>query len=216
MEQITTELNIYKNPENAKYMNSYLKLDGISELSLGLTVPQIDSICKTIKTHDIDLIKNLIKSNIHEQKLIAVRLLKKYSLPDILPIINSEIGTSLNNWATVDSLCCKTLKFFVPEIIPILIKYSKSKNEWKRRISCVSLVNFSKKVTYNQVIIEICQNILNAKPTFRFTHLGVGWVLRDLSISEPERLKLFLEKNKDLMSSEGYRYATEKLNKSIR
>lgn len=47
----------------------------------------------------------------------------------------------------------------------------------------------------------------------RFVQLGVGWVLRELSLADLKLVTKFIEKNKRHFSREGLRYATEKMSK---
>ena len=45
----------------------------------------------------------------------------------------------------------------------------------------------------------------------RFAQTGTGWVLRELGLAEPARVVAFIEANLATFSSEGLRYATEKM-----
>ena len=52
------------------------------------------------------------------------------------------------------------------------------------------------------------------KNPYRFTQLGAGWVLRDVSVHHKETVIDFLNKHKDDMIKEAVRYATEKMSPS--
>ena len=52
------------------------------------------------------------------------------------------------------------------------------------------------------------------KNPYRFTQLGAGWVLRDVSIHNKEIVIDFLNKHKGDMIKEAVRYATEKMSPS--
>lgn len=52
------------------------------------------------------------------------------------------------------------------------------------------------------------------KNPYRFTQLGAGWVLRDVSVHNKEIIIDFLNKHKDDMIKEAVRYATEKMSPS--
>ena len=59
------------------------------------------------------------------------------------------------------------------------------------------------------MVLEICAATVQSQE--RFAQTGTGWVLRELSRAEPERVVAFLEVNARLFSAEGLRYAIEKL-----
>ena len=52
------------------------------------------------------------------------------------------------------------------------------------------------------------------KNPYRFTQLGAGWVLRDVSIHNKEIVIDFLNKHKGDMIKEAVRHATEKMSPS--
>lgn len=60
----------------------------------------------------------------------------------------------------------------------------------------------------------MCSRIV--KTPERFVQLGCGWVLRELSLVDRPRVLKFLEDNERFISSEGWRYATEKLPPSLK
>ena len=49
---------------------------------------------------------------------------------------------------------------------------------------------------------------------YRFTQLGVGWVLRDVSVYHPDQVITFLRQHRKDMIKEGVRYAVEKMSPS--
>ena len=52
------------------------------------------------------------------------------------------------------------------------------------------------------------------KNPYRFTQLGVGWVLRDVSVHHTEQVIDFLNAHSEDFSKEALRYATEKMKPS--
>ena len=52
------------------------------------------------------------------------------------------------------------------------------------------------------------------KNPYRFTQLGAGWVLRDVSVHSKAIVIDFLNRHKDDMIKEAVRYATEKMSPS--
>lgn len=70
-----------------------------------------------------------------------------------------------------------------------------------------------------ETILDICETFRltciftnrAVKNPYRFTQLGVGWVLRDVSVHHPKRVIAFLNSHQKDFCSEAIRYATEKL-----
>ena len=49
------------------------------------------------------------------------------------------------------------------------------------------------------------------KNQYRFTQLGVGWVLRDVSVFHPELVVDFINEHEQYFTKEAVRYALEKM-----
>ncbi len=50
----------------------------------------------------------------------------------------------------------------------------------------------------------------------RFNQLGVGWLLREMSVADQEGVVSLIEENKKLFIREGLRYAVEKMPKELK
>ena len=67
--------------------------------------------------------------------------------------------------------------------------------------------------------MDICERYLSiihvmnsaVKNPYRFTQLGVGWVLRDVSVHNKKLVIDFLNTHEDDFTREAVRYATEKM-----
>jgi len=81
---------------------------------------------------------------------------------------------------------------------------------WYIYIACIlSNTKRNKIYRYNDEIIKICSTCV--KNPERFVQLGVGWVLRELSLANLELVNEFLTDNFEYFSREGLRYAIEKM-----
>ena len=102
-------------------------------------------------------------------------------------------------WDTVDGIDVivgeTALKY--PEINKTLIKWSKDKNIWLRRIA-IDHQLLRKEKTNTELLSEIIENNLNG--TEFFINKAIGWALRDYSKTNPDWVTDFIEKNKDKMS----------------
>ena len=132
-----------------------------------------------------------------------------------------EIGLLIeehcNDWATCDGLAGKVLGRMIKnnsETAHLLKHWKTSKNNWKQRASCVAFVNVARFGKFNKLIINICTNCV--KNPERFVQLGVGWVLRELSLADLNLVIKFIKKNYNHISREGLRYSIEKMNPELR
>ena len=60
------------------------------------------------------------------------------------------------------------------------------------------------------MLFEICGEVIKCQE--RFAQLGCGWLLREISLVDKEKVKIFIEENLEKFSKEGLRYAVEKMN----
>jgi 3-methyladenine DNA glycosylase AlkD len=118
----------------------------------------------------------------------------------------------VRDWATCDTICGKILR-------PLIVRsnanakrvasWAASKNLWRRRAAAVAFVNEAKRGKHDDIILAVCRR-LETDPE-RFVQLGCGWVVRELFLASPSKAVAFLEANMNAISSEGLRYAVEKM-----
>lgn len=146
-------------------------------------------------------------------------------LQAVLPQLNAEhlhrleavLDEHCFDWATCDALSCRV--FFVlvqrePSCLAIVQSWKDAPNLWRQRASCVTFVKLGKRPEYVETIFDICATTcLNPE---RFVQLGTGWVLRQVSLIELDRVVAFLKKNYAHFSREGLRYAIEKMDPGLR
>ena len=74
------------------------------------------------------------------------------------------------------------------------------------------------KFTFIRLIQSISTTVIlllrAVRNPYRFTQLGVGWVLRDVSVYHPDQVITFLRQHRQDMIKEGVRYAVEKMSPS--
>ena len=138
--------------------------------------------------------------------------LSKY-WPDIKSWINS-----IDNWAHGDmiaSIYSSMLEEDPKKIYPTLVKWSKDKNPWKRRMSIVSLIYYfrcrNKVLPYND-IIKLLEPQLNVD--HYYVQKAVGWTLRELTQAYPKETDQFLNENHTQISSTAFSAAVEKISKA--
>ena len=207
-------------PERAKQQKRYLKSPfqfyGVRKPLLNTWAKKIKNLNRDISQEKlIQICKDLWNSDFHDHKTLAIELLKaypKYINDKELPLINKMIDES-KGWDLIDNVAI----FLVGELIRkspekrILIqKWSESENFWRRRVAIISPIKLFKKNECDlELYMEIWENHLDEKEFF--IRKAIGWVLRELSKSNPEQVYKFIKKNKDIMSGLTYREGSRHL-----
>jgi 3-methyladenine DNA glycosylase AlkD len=127
------------------------------------------------------------------------------------------------DWNTCDWFCVKVLGPLVRREGELCARaiagWRTAENLWQRRASGVAFVNLAKDGDENfpgftNMLLEICA--ATAEHPERFAQTGTGWVLRELSLAEPEQVTGFVETHIRLFSSEALQKAVAKLDAETR
>ena len=195
----------HKNEKEAEKMSAYM----LNKFKyIGIKTPERRKIFKNFfkeyKKEEIinwDFINKCWENEYRELQYSAIDYLKemvKFLTEKDIPKIKKLIVTK-SWWDTVDGIDVivgKTaLKY--PKINKTLIKWSKDKNIWLRRIA-IDHQLLRKEKTNTELLSEIIENNLNG--TEFFINKAIGWALRDYSKTNPDWVTDFIEKNKDKMS----------------
>lgn len=195
----------HKNEKEAEKMSAYM----LNKFKyIGIKTPERRKIFKNFfkeyKKGEIinwEFINKCWENEYRELQYSAIDYLKemvKFLTEKDIPKIKKLIVTK-SWWDTVDGIDVivgKTaLKY--PKINKTLIKWSKDKNIWLRRIA-IDHQLLRKEKTNTELLSEIIENNLN--DTEFFINKAIGWALRDYSKTNPDWVRNFIEKNKDKMS----------------
>jgi 3-methyladenine DNA glycosylase AlkD len=124
----------------------------------------------------------------------------------------------IDDWNTCDWFCVKVLGPLVVRegeaCARAIAQWKTVENLWQRRASGVAFVNLAKKgddnfAGFTALLLETCAATVRHQE--RFSQTGTGWVLRELSRADPQRVRLFVRDYICDFSSEGLRYAAQKL-----
>lgn len=122
------------------------------------------------------------------------------------------------DWNTCDWFCVKVLGPLVERYgepcAQAIAAWRQADNLWQRRAAGVAFVNLAKHGDNNfpgfvDLLLEVCAATVQSPE--RFAQTGTGWVLRELSLADPERVLNFVETYYACFSREGLRYALEKM-----
>jgi 3-methyladenine DNA glycosylase AlkD len=116
----------------------------------------------------------------------------------------------INNWDIVD-VSAPWMGVYLLEVedpMPLLIKFSKSKSLWQRRVSIILTFALIRAGDLKPTII-ISEALLKDKEDL--IHKAVGWMLRELGKKDVMLLRGFLKQHSHEMPRTMLRYSIEKL-----
>ncbi|WP_413944540.1 DNA alkylation repair protein [Bdellovibrio sp. HCB-162] len=194
---------------------------GEGDVFIGLTVPQSRAFAKKYFATPLKDLETLLKSEIHEERLIALIILSnrfaKAEEREKFQIYKLYLKNTkyINNWDLVDT----SAEYIVGGYLydkdrKVLQKLAKSKSLWERRIAMLSTFHFIKKGECKETL-RIAKILL--KDEHDLIHKASGWMLREMGkrVSEKE-LRGFLEKYASKMPRTMLRYSIEKFSSKDR
>ena len=189
------------------------------DLFLGGTVPQTRSVAKKYQNLDLKEVEKLFASPFHEARLCAAIILNHQLSKARTPQERKRIfdfylkqvrAERVNNWDIVD-VSAPWMGVYLAEVedpMPLLIKLSKSKSLWQRRVSIIltfALIragDLEPTITIAELLLKDEQDLI---------HKAVGWMLRELGKRDVMMLRRFLRDHAHEMPRTMLRYAIEKL-----
>jgi 3-methyladenine DNA glycosylase AlkD len=216
--QIRAALKRHADPRQASILQRFFKTGpgeyGEGDTFIGVKVPQVRSVARAFRSAPLNTAIELLKSPIHEERLLALLLLvEQYDKGDEeqrSTIFNVYIRQTkfINNWDLVD--------LSAPQIVgrhleardrSVLVRLSKSKSLWERRIGIMATFWFIKKGDFADAIM-ISEILL--KGSNDLIHKAVGWMLRETGKRNITAEEEFLKKYYKDMPRTMLRYAIER------
>ncbi|MDX1615398.1 MAG: DNA alkylation repair protein [Candidatus Promineifilaceae bacterium] len=168
----------------------------------------------------------LIRQPDTEDKLAGMLYLQEVLIPDglvdwprDLPRMAALFDDGfLADWNSCDWFCVRVLGPLAqregPACARAIAAWRTADTLWQRRAAGVAFVNLAGDGEANfpgfvEMLLDVCA--ATVRDPARFAQTGTGWVLRELAQAEPQRVMAFIEDNLAHFSSEGLRYATEKM-----
>lgn len=206
------------NPEQAKILMRFFKTGkgeyGEGDEFLGIKVPESRKIAKEFKNLMLSEIQELLISNVHEERLIALFILiEQYRNGDeekkrVVYNFYLKNTKRINNWDLVDLSAERIIGVYLLERDKrILFTLARSKNLWERRIAIMSTFHFIKNGIYNTTF-EISDMLLKDKHDL--IHKAVGWMLREIGNRNLTVEESYLKKHYKNIPRTMLRYAIEK------
>jgi len=199
---------------------------GEGDIFIGLRNPQCRKIALTFKHLTVNEIKELIKSPVHEKRLIALLILihhYKLALKTCNELLQKDLvnfyiyaakKNYVNNWDLVDLSAPLILgNYLLNKNKKLLYTLAKTNHLWLQRISIISTLYFIKHQNYTDTF-AIAKILLNHKHDL--IHKATGWMLRETGKKDSDALELFLAKHYKIMPRTMLRYAIEKFSENKR
>lgn len=207
------------NPEKARVLQGFFRTGkgqyGEGDVFLGVTVPQSRGIATTYAALPFPDIASLLKSKIHEERLVALLVLvhryQKGDEDEKKGIVDFYLGNTecVNNWDLVDLSADKLLGHWLfGKDTSLLYRLARSPHLWERRIAIVSTFHFIRNNRFSDTL-KISGMLLGDKHDL--IHKAVGWMLREVGKRDQPVLEGFLKRHHKKMPRTMLRYAIERL-----
>jgi 3-methyladenine DNA glycosylase AlkD len=224
LKALRRDIRALGSPERAKHSLRFFRTGpgeyGEGDKFLGLTVPEMRAIAKQYRNLDHDEVLELLQSEWHEDRVVALLLLldgyKRGDDARRRRIHGAYLANThrINNWDLVDLSAGSIVGGHLDAAeISLLVKLAKSKDLWERRIAIVATFHFIK-LGELAPTLRISEMLLGDKHDL--IHKAVGWMLREVGKKDRKILDAFLAKHYREMPRTTLRYAIERHPEPIR
>jgi len=217
LRSLRKELERLTDNKKASFLQRFFKTGkgeyGEGDIFVGLTVPQ--SRILAVKYKDLSFLEilELLKSKIHEERLIALLILVhrfKKNPDEQKKIYNFYLQNTkyINNWDLVDLSSHKIIgEYLLDKPKDILFELARSENLWERRIAMISTFSFIRDRKFD-TSLKIAELLVKDKEDL--IQKALGWMLREIGKKDLETEETFLKKYYKQMRRTALRYAIEK------
>lgn len=222
--EIRKRLRELADQEKAKILRGFFKTGpgeyGEGDAFLGITVPVLRRIAKECRGTVLCDALELLKSDIHEERLLALFLLisaySKGEQAEKKKIFSSYLKHTryVNNWDLVD--------LSAPKIVGVhladkprqpLYRLARSRQLWERRIAIVATFHF---IRQNDIEDALALSTILVNDGHDLIQKAVGWMLREIGKRDLRAEEQFLLQHYKGMPRTMLRYAIERFPKSLR
>jgi len=214
------ELKRISSPKKAQNAARFFKTGkgeyGEGDRFIGVTVPQIRAIAKVYAETSVEQVCELLKSPIHEARLLALLLLgMAYDKKRTPAERSSLVGLYLkhrewvNNWDLVDSSAYRILGTHALQTgdTSRMNNLILSKRHWDRRMAMVATLAFIR-VGNVEITFDFAERCLDDREDLM--HKACGWMLREAGKRDESKLRKFIREFGSRMPRTMLRYAIEK------
>jgi 3-methyladenine DNA glycosylase AlkD len=193
---------------------------GERDVFAGVRLSGIHGVCRDCRGAGLDAIRTLLRSRVHEERLLALLLLvdafKRGDEAARRRIYEFYLSHTafINNWDLVDSSAPSIVGAWLYERSRApLRRLAKSTSLWERRIAILATQYFIRQGDLKETF-RIADMLLD--DPHDLIHKAVGWMLREAGKRDARRHAAFLKAHAATMPRVMLRYAIEKLDKPER
>lgn len=224
LENLKLQVKKASNPQHAVILQRFFKTGkgeyGEGDVFVGIKVPVLRTIAKSNPDLTFDEIKVLMKSPVHEERMLALFILvAQFSKADEKgkeKIYKFYLKNTkyINNWDLVDLSAPQIVGgYLYDKDRSVLYKLASSKNLWEKRIAILGTFYFIKRGDFDDAF-EICRLMLNDKHDL--IHKASGWMIREIGKRSFDAEEAWLAEHYKKMPRTMLRYAIEKFPESTR
>jgi 3-methyladenine DNA glycosylase AlkD len=188
---------------------------GEGDIIVGVRVPDARAIARRFAEIPIGSIVTLLRSPIHEERLIALLILVQRfetgddEMRERIVRVYLDNTAHVNNWDLVDTSAPAIVGGHLSDRPRTpLRRLARSKSVWERRIAIVSTLSFIRAGEYDETF-RLARLLL--RDEHDLIRKAVGWMLREVGKRDRPRLLAFLECHAHEMPRVMLRYAVERL-----
>jgi len=217
-QKIQKRLRQFASTEKSQLLQRFFKTGpgeyGEGDIFLGVVVPDIRRVAKEFQDAPLDEAITLLKSAIHEERLLALLMLvSAYDRGDAalkkkifsLYLRNTKC---INNWDLVDLSAPNIVgAYLLDKDRKRLYAFAKARDLWKRRIAVLSTFAFIRQNDFDDSL-RIAEILLT--DDHDLLHKAVGWMLREVGKRDVTAEEKFLKQHYKKMPRTMLRYAIER------
>lgn len=226
LKALRTDLQTLTNPEKGEFLKRFFKTGkgqyGEGDIFLGIIVPDSRKLASKYKGMALADVETLLKSKIHEERLIALFILvlqyKKADEEGKKEIHDFYLAHTkhINNWDLVDSSADKIVGEYLwsqgmdhrAESEKVLVTLAKSDDLWERRIAMLSTFAF---INHGESAMTFTVADILLHDKHDLIHKAVGWLLREAGKKVSHDAEVaFLKTRYKTMPRTMLRYAIER------
>ncbi|CAI2162509.1 1808_t:CDS:2 [Funneliformis geosporum] len=220
--RIHTKLAAQASKKRAAILVKYLRVEEYDrgDIILGIRVPDVRSISKDLGFLPFTILKELINSKYHEERLLSViNLVDKYKISkdpeekkNLFEFYLNDMREGIDNWDLVDISASHVVGSYLidkPELKKTWLfeRLLNSERLWDRRIAIVSTLYFINQGQFEDTT-KLSEILLNDEKDL--IHKATGWMLREVGKKSKKNLVNFLDKYAVKMPRVMLRYSLEK------
>jgi len=216
--EIQNKLRKLADKEKAKILQGFFKTGpgqyGEGDVFLGITVPVLRKMAKECRGASVADAIQLLKSAIHEERLLALFLLIHAYLngDDFVKrkIYNLYLKKTryINNWDLVDLSAPNIIgNYLEDKSRRPLYDLAKSRDLWKKRIAILATFHFIKQKDFSDTL-KISKILIG--DDHDLIHKAAGWMLREVGKRDLQAEEKFMRQHYKKMPRTMLRYAIER------